>query len=459
MDEQIKDGTINTDGVGAELDDMPPSALAEHHHYHHHHSHGHRHHRSRRYSHSKSNAKKKDCKLKKFFKKNRSIIVNIISCTVSVVLLIVIAFGFDKLFKPDDDKNAVVGVTQSTVTIESTVFSEEIPLVNQAILDYMSPSNKDSANDIYGDYQGYKNKLNVGTPISYTYRVKGLPKNTTVKSTTFCVADNKAMTDAKTCKFSGESISVYNLKTATKYYYSLDVTLSNGATVSTCGTFVTKRSPRILNIDGIVNVRDFGGWQVAGGATIKQGLLFRGSELDGVIEKDYCLTDKGLKIMKNDLGIRFDMDLRSPDNSNAKTKELENHFEHRYYSMAEYSGVFDSENHESVRKIFADLADKSNYPIYMHCTYGRDRTGTVCYLLGALLGMSEEDLAKEYELSAFTDSYVNTKDFIGLTTRLDILPGDSLSQKAEGYLLSIGVTAQEITNIKDIFLKQTKTLQ
>lgn len=28
----------------------------------------------------------------------------------------------------------------------------------------------------------------------------------------------------------------------------------------------------------------------------------------------------------------------------------------------------------------------------IHCTYGLDRTGTMCYLLDELLGMPEEDI-------------------------------------------------------------------
>ncbi len=45
------------------------------------------------------------------------------------------------------------------------------------------------------------------------------------------------------------------------------------------------------------------------------------------------------------------------------------------------------------------MADRENYPIYLHCTYGNDRTGTICYLLEALLGVRDEDLLKEYRLS------------------------------------------------------------
>ena len=101
---------------------------------------------------------------------------------------------------------------------------------------------------------------------------------------------------------------------------------------------------------------------------------------------------------------------------------------------------------------FSDLADESNYPIYLHCTYGRDRTGTVCYLLEAVLGLSDENLRREYEMSVFNDSYADFESFAGLTTMLSMYEGATTQEKAENYLLSIGVTADEIASIRRIFL-------
>jgi len=43
----------------------------------------------------------------------------------------------------------------------------------------------------------------------------------------------------------------------------------------------------------------------------------------------------------------------------------------------------------------------SGNPVYFHCTYGADRTGTVAYLLEALLGVPYENRAEDFELSTF----------------------------------------------------------
>ena len=222
--------------------------------------------------------------------------------------------------------------------------------------------------------------------------------------------------------------------------------------LQTTGDFTTAISPRILTIDNVPNVRDIGGWMTDSGTRIRQGLLYRGCELDGAAEDSYRLTEEGKATMLSELGIRFEMDLRSSEVNPIPTDTLGEHVIHRYYAINQYSNVFQEGESVKIRKVFADLANADNYPMYMHCTYGRDRTGTVCYLLEALLGVSEKDLRREYELSAFTDSYVDSESFAVFVADLRRMEGNTMKDKVEGYLLSIGVTAEEIASIRAIFL-------
>jgi hypothetical protein len=201
-------------------------------------------------------------------------------------------------------------------------------------------------------------------------------------------------------------------------------------------------------------VRDIGGWKTADGRNIKYGLLYRGTELDGGVEPTYCLTKEGVVDMLYELGIRYDMDLRAE--SDNKGNALGNDVIHKNFPVSMYSYIFDENNNEIVRSIFAELANKDNYPIYMHCTYGRDRTGTICYLLEALLGVSDRDLRKEYELSAFKDSYADLESYAAFVSRINMLEGNTTQEKVEGYLLSIGVTDEEIANIREIFLGECR---
>ena len=228
----------------------------------------------------------------------------------------------------------------------------------------------------------------------------------------------------------------------------MSITLSNDAVITTDGNFTTVDSPRILTIEGAKNVRDIGGWETASGKPIKYGLLYRGTELDGA--NAYQLTEEGRRDMLSVLGIKFDMDLRGA--SEIKGGALGENVFHKGYGAGEYSMVFDPIFAERVREAFVDLANKDNYPIYMHCIYGRDRTGTICYLLEALLGVSDEDLLKDYELSAFTDGFIRTDEFTEFIAGFEAFKGNTTQERVENYLLSVGVTEEEIANIREIFL-------
>jgi protein tyrosine/serine phosphatase len=143
-----------------------------------------------------------------------------------------------------------------------------------------------------------------------------------------------------------------------------------------------------------------------------------------------------------DLGIRFDMDLRSEADN--KGNALGANVIHKNYPIAQYSGVLTEKGSVPVRALFAELADPKNYPLYLHCTYGADRTGTICYLLEALLGVSDVDLRREYELTTFTHGMVATEEFVAFVTRIEAMEGSTTQEKVENYLLSIGVTPEEI---------------
>ena len=100
---------------------------------------------------------------------------------------------------------------------------------------------------------------------------------------------------------------------------------------------------------------------------------------------------------------------------------------------------------------------KENYPIYMHCTGGADRTGTASFLLNALLGVSELECVQDYELTTFsiynarnTKRGPYAKYYQDFREKLDTYTGDTLQEKVETYLLEIGLTQTEIDNIQAI---------
>lgn len=244
--------------------------------------------------------------------------------------------------------------------------------------------------------------------------------------------------------YTGGSYAFKHLYANTQYFYRVTVYTSEGVDSET-GAFTTADTPRLLSIGGLYNVRDIGNWMTDSGKRIKQGLLIRGTEMDGAVESGYHLTNEGLEDMLDVFGIKMDMDLRAQEPGTMDA--LGSRVEHKYYDMVMYLNIFNESGKEKIREVFADLANPDNYPIYMHCTYGRDRTGTVCYLLEALLGVSEEDCLKDYGLSNATIANIKLVE-----NGLRAYEGDTLKEQTESYLLSCGITEEQIQSLRNIFL-------
>ncbi len=458
--EQQENNDFNSEVIKLDFERDVTLEHSEHsHRHHHHHHHDHHSHKSSsskkklkpKSSKTKTKTQKKDSKFKKFLKKKKFILLNILFALIIIALVFVIAFDVDSITHPENNNvGEELVITEASVEIESTIYTQPVKLIGEAVSEYMAKDK--SGNSIFDEYVGSNYRLDVCSPLEYSFNIKGLPSGVTVVETVLEVSENSNFTNS--LKYNVDetygSLKIYNLKTGTKYYYRLNATLSSGTQISQGGSFTTEASPRILTIDGIRNVRDIGGWKTASGKTIKQGLLFRGTELDGAFEEAYTITEDGIAQMRYELGIKYDLDLRG---QTLNTKDmLGNDVEHNYYNVSMYSGVLNEGNTEAIRKVFSDLANKNNYPMYLHCTYGRDRTGTVCYLLEGLLGVSDYDLRKDYELTMLYDGSDRLDEFISFTTLVNTLEGANTQEKIEGYLLSIGVTEQEIANIREIFL-------
>lgn len=72
------------------------------------------------------------------------------------------------------------------------------------------------------------------------------------------------------------------------------------------------------------------------------------------------------------------------------------------YEVSPENYVADLNSRESIGQVFRTLADDNAYPVYIHCTWGRDRTGVVAALILTALGASRPDIMQEYLLSRRT---------------------------------------------------------
>lgn len=295
-------------------------------------------------------------------------------------------------------------------------------------------------------------RIDVGYPATISFTIEqSLADSISYITVEVSEDENLANSRLFTLESSDRSVDVYHLKTGTKYYYRVNAFLSNGGDMNVrnrSGSFETDVTPRILSIDGVRNVRDIGGWmKTEDGRSIKQGLLFRGTEIDGQVEPEYKATADGIADMKSVLGIKSDFDLRAYNTSNP----LE--VEHKAFAIPAYEGIFKDAGKEKVKILFSELANPVNYPIYMHCTHGTDRTGVMMYLLELMLGVDEESATKDYEFSSMFIRGITRDKLFPVITELDTYEGRSMQEKVRAYLKSCGVTEEDMESIKAILLQ------
>ena len=289
-------------------------------------------------------------------------------------------------------------------------------------------------------------------------------------------ADNKEMENAKETTSNSKKISLSdNFYPDKTYYY--EATDARGKLVER-GTIIPENSPvRIINASGGRNIRDAGGWKTQSGDTVKYGLLYRGAQLNGR-KGGPKLSQNGIDTFRNELKVATELDLRSVTDDGGQT-ECAFGSDKKYVkiSIGQYDSALKS-NGTQLKQIFEVLADENNYPLYFHCNAGADRTGTIAFLVGGLLGVSESDLTKDFELTSFggQGKRLRGKDTGSGYSEDGIMQNDSsnyvawgplvnyiknnyvkgdvtdLSGGIEKYLLGIGVKQNDLNKIKALLL-------
>lgn len=195
------------------------------------------------------------------------------------------------------------------------------------------------------------------------------------------------------------------------------------------------------------NVRDLGGWACDGG-TVKYGLLIRGGKLSA--------ADRA--VLVGELGVQHDLDLRgregggSGDEPDMTESPLGSDV---WYTRTQQYAWYALEPVATWQAYLRCVIDAVTHrePVYFHCTAGADRTGTLACVLEGLLGMSQSDIDKDYELTTFysgsgSDANArrrNESDWKGLINAINAVSGDSFRDKCVHF--AVGTCGMSMADI------------
>ncbi|NJP30874.1 tyrosine-protein phosphatase [Micromonospora thermarum] len=168
----------------------------------------------------------------------------------------------------------------------------------------------------------------------------------------------------------------------------------------------------VTRFSTLFNFRDVGGPVGHDGRAVRRGRLFRSDSPHRLDEADRDALAA--------LGVRTVLDLRRPyeverdgripdldgvtwrhihpehaewsDNPYRPGADLARYLADRYADMAQTGTA-------GLGEAIALIADEVNAPVLVHCVAGKDRTGIVCGLTLAVLGVSDADIAADYALS------------------------------------------------------------
>lgn len=177
--------------------------------------------------------------------------------------------------------------------------------------------------------------------------------------------------------------------------------------------------PRVLNLSGVHNFRDYGGYSVEGGGQVKRGLLFRSAQHcdadDADLQKIAALDLKHVIDMRGN-SERAKYPCRRSDGFSAEvlfydgeTAALAPHVEAAEGALNEaaahakmdalYANLpFRAPLIAVLRQYFAALAEGQG-PSLVHCLAGKDRTGIAVAMLHHTLGVHRDDAMTDFLLT------------------------------------------------------------
>jgi len=291
-------------------------------------------------------------------------------------------------------------------------------------------------------------------PCPVTFRWEAIPAQGAVRYDLLLATEPTFAAPRRFAGLREQYTDVWHLHLDTRYYWTVQAKLDGRllATAPTGHVMTHPAPPRWIHVPGITNVRDMGGWPVREGR-IRQGLLYRTSEMNAHLQ----ISEEGRQLLY-ELGIRTDIDLRGESENTVPVLDARVRWVNIPVKPYQAFCEDDPRGSTAYRRLFIELANPENYPLMFHCWGGADRAGTFAFLIGALLGMSLDDLIRDYELTTLSiwgPRRHTSPEFSGMLDALRAFGPDPLDIYAlvEAYLSAIGITRAEMQTIRETMVE------
>lgn len=206
------------------------------------------------------------------------------------------------------------------------------------------------------------------------------------------------------------------------------------------------------------NVRDLGGWACDGG-TVKYGLLIRGGRISA--------ADR--EVLVGQLGVQHEIDLRGKEGRDPSDGDVVTESPlggDVWFTIADKSATYALTPVETWQTYLRCVIDAVTHrePVYFHCTAGADRTGTLACVLEGLLGLSQSDIDKDYELTCFysgtgTDALArrrNESEWKRLLNAISAVSGETFRDKCVHFAVgTCGMTMADVNAFRAAMIDGT----
>jgi len=334
--------------------------------------------------------------------------------------------------------------------LEEVDYSEDTDYSDSSISKYTGSSSSSGSGDSgSGGGGGWKSsksssssREDIPAPVTFNWASS--------QERTLIYATDSEYSDATKVSVSSSDTSteIYNLVPGKTYYWK---TVDSSGEILNASTFVPVGPNRMIK-GSTRNVRDLGGWQ-AGESTIAYGKVYRGAKPSS--------SDSDLF---KSLGIGAVLDLRG--NGGGTAEQVFADF--KYVNLQPYQFMYkDGESAGYTQELYLKALHQvidwlvEGKTVFFHCVGGADRTGTLSFLIEALLGVSENDLSKDYELTSFYSTRERNDDgdrpFKQLVFYMRNFKGETIQEMVTSWatdtLITNYLTADDIATLKKQLLE------